>query len=90
MPSDKTTTSPEPSKRQKGAEKTARIPIKVVPRDEPLPKPRWIRARATNTPVVNDLKDILRSHNLYTVCEEATSQPGRMFCSWYGNFYDYG
>jgi len=33
--------SPNPLK---GESKTARIPIKVVPRDTPLPKPRWIRA----------------------------------------------
>jgi len=55
----------------KGASKTARIPIKVVPREVPLPKPRWIRARAPNSPEVARLKAVLREHKLYTVCEEA-------------------
>jgi len=55
----------------KGASKTSRIPIKVVPKDNPLKKPAWIRARAPNSPEVNKLKQVLRENNLYTVCEEA-------------------
>jgi lipoic acid synthetase len=55
----------------KGASKTARIPIKVVPKDVPLKKPRWIRARAPNSPAVAELKQVLRDHRLHTVCEEA-------------------
>lgn len=55
----------------KGASKTARIPIKIIPQDKPLPKPRWIRARAPNSPAVMQLKGILREHRLHTVCEEA-------------------
>ena len=55
----------------KGASKTARIPIKVVPATNPLRKPAWIRARAPNTPEVAHLKSILREHQLHTVCEEA-------------------
>ena len=55
----------------KGESKTARIPIKVVPADKPLPKPRWIRARSPNSPEVARLKQLLREHDLYTVCEEA-------------------
>jgi lipoic acid synthetase len=55
----------------KGESKTARIPVKVVQPDKPLSKPRWIRAKAPNTPAVARLKKILREQNLYTVCEEA-------------------
>jgi lipoic acid synthetase len=62
---------PRPANPLKGASKTARIPIKVVPKDTPLPKPRWIRARAPNSPEVARLKAVLREHHLYTVCEEA-------------------
>ena len=62
---------PRPHNPLKGASKTARIPIKVVPRETPLPKPRWIRARAPNSPEVARLKAVLREHKLYTVCEEA-------------------
>lgn len=55
----------------KGKSKTARIPIKVVPKAIPLKKPKWIRARAPNSPEALQLKEILRTHNLNTVCEEA-------------------
>ena len=55
----------------KGASKVARIPIKVVASERPLPKPRWIRARSPNTPAVARLKQVLREQNLHTVCEEA-------------------
>ena len=60
-----------PANPLKGASKTARIPVKVVPRDNPLPKPRWIRAKAPTSPEVRQLKKILREHKLHTVCEEA-------------------
>mgnify|MGYP003528370325 CR=1 FL=1 len=33
--------------KEKGREKTARIPIKIVPRT-PLAKPAWIRVKAAN------------------------------------------
>lgn len=59
------------TKREKGAAKTARIPIKIIPQEKSLPKPPWIRARAPNSPAVLRLKDILRSQRLHTVCEEA-------------------
>jgi lipoic acid synthetase len=55
----------------KGAAKTARIPIKVVPRAELLPKPDWLRVRAPTGPEVSRLKQILRANHLHTVCEEA-------------------
>lgn len=55
----------------KGAAKTARIPIKIQPK-EPLKKPAWIRARAPTHPEVGRLKALLRSHRLNTVCEEAS------------------
>jgi lipoic acid synthetase len=35
--------------KQKGELKTARIPIKIVPVDEPLRKPEWIRVKAGNS-----------------------------------------
>lgn len=57
---------------QKGAAKTARIPIKVVP-SEPLRKPAWIRVRAPERPgEVTRLKGLLRENRLHTVCEEAS------------------
>lgn len=60
-----------PANPLKGASKTARIPIKVVPKATPLPKPKWIRARSPNSPEVARLKAVLRENKLHTVCEEA-------------------
>jgi lipoic acid synthetase len=57
--------------KQKGAEKTARIPIKVVAAP-PLRKPEWIRVRAPSSPRFFEIKRILREHRLHTVCEEAS------------------
>ncbi len=60
------------SKHQRGAAKTARIPIKVEPADRPLRKPAWIRAKSPADPAVQRLKRVLRENQLYTVCEEAS------------------
>lgn len=56
----------------KGALKTDRIPIKIVPRAQALPKPAWLRVRSPMSPEVGRLKAILREHRLHTVCEEAS------------------
>lgn len=62
----------DPSAKQKAQAKTARIPIKIVP-IEKLKKPEWIRVKATTgSSRFNEIKTILRKHNLHTVCEEAS------------------
>lgn len=58
--------------KQRGAEKLARIPIKIEPTEKMLKKPDWIRVRIPSSPAVADLKQLLREHNLVTVCEEAS------------------
>ncbi len=59
------------SDKQKGAQKTARIPIKIEPAER-LPKPDWIRVRAGSPSTrFYEIKDILRAGNFVTVCEEA-------------------
>jgi len=57
----------------RGAEKMARIPIKIAPTEpaQMLRKPKWIRAEFTGTQEVKRLKAILRENRLHTVCEEA-------------------
>ncbi len=60
------------NQKQRGAEKLARIPIKIEPTLEPLRKPDWIRIRIPTTPAVANLKKILRDNKLVTVCEEAS------------------
>ncbi len=57
--------------KQTGAAKTARIPVKVVAAPR-LPKPEWIRVRASASPRFAEVKRILREHRLHTVCEEAS------------------
>ena len=56
----------------RGVEKVRRIPIKVVPTDQPLRKPDWIRIRLTANPEVDRIKGILRQRKLASVCEEAS------------------
>ncbi len=60
--------------RQKGAAKTARIPIKIVPQPaaEKLRKPEWIRMKVPDGARFQEIKQILRDNKLHTVCEEAT------------------
>jgi len=58
--------------KQRGAAKTARIPIKIETTTRPLRKPLWIRARSPANPAVGRLKDVLRENRLHTVCEEAS------------------
>jgi len=60
------------TEKQRGAEKLARIPVKIEPTVEPLRKPDWIRIRIPTTSAVSDLKKILRDNKLVTVCEEAS------------------
>ena len=62
--------------KQKGELKTARIPIKIVPVDEPLRKPEWIRVKAGNSAGrFGEIKAMLREKKLHTVCAEKRSGP---------------
>jgi len=58
-------------RRERGAAKVARIPVKIEPTVQFLRKPQWIRAKAPTAPAVSRLKAVLREHRLHTVCEEA-------------------
>lgn len=61
------------SSKQRGQEKFARIPVKIVPTEPEQRKrlPDWIRVKAPVDPRVTELKALLRENNLVTVCEEA-------------------
>ena len=65
--------SVDPRLKQKGQTKTARIPIKIVPIEQVLKKPTWIRSKP---PLISsrfyEIKRILREQKLHTVCEEAS------------------
>ena len=56
----------------RGAEKVARIPVKVIPTEKMLRKPDWIRVRVPATPKIDEIKKKLRKHKLHSVCEEAS------------------
>ena len=62
----------ELERKQCGAAKTARIPVKIEPTIQPQRKPPWIRARSPADPAVSRLKGVLRENRLHTVCEEAS------------------
>lgn len=55
----------------RGADKVARIPIKVIPTVELPRKPDWIRVKLPVSPEVERIKSILRRNKLASVCEEA-------------------
>ena len=63
--------TPDPSQKQRGAEKMSRIPIKIE-LTAPLRKPDWIRIKLPTTTAVDQLKTMLRENRLHTVCEEAS------------------
>ena len=58
--------------RQTGKEKTARNPVKIVPLQQRLRKPEWIRVKTGSGAGYNNVKRLLREHQLHTVCEEAS------------------
>ena len=55
----------------RGAEKVARIPIKVIPTVELPKKPDWIRVKVPISPEITRIKTLLRKRKLASVCEEA-------------------
>jgi lipoic acid synthetase len=57
---------------QRGADKVARIPVKIEPTVQAPRKPPWIRAKSPAHPAVQQLKKVLRDNRLHTVCEEAS------------------
>ena len=56
----------------RGAQKVARIPVKVIPTVDLLKKPDWIRVKIPASPRINSIKEKLREHKLASVCEEAS------------------
>ncbi|OYQ75639.1 lipoyl synthase [Wohlfahrtiimonas sp. G9077] len=64
---------PVQGEKLRGADKVARIPIKIEPTtpETRLKKPSWIRATYSGGKRVMELKEILRGAKLATVCEEA-------------------
>jgi lipoic acid synthetase len=60
------------SEKERAQAKLARIPVKVVQEAGPaLAKPAWLKVTLGKQDKVDALKQLLRSHKLHTVCEEA-------------------
>ncbi|MBL4866806.1 MAG: lipoyl synthase [Pseudomonadales bacterium] len=58
--------------KHRGAEKVARIPIKVIPTEKLPRKPPWIRVKVPASGEASRIKSMLRRQKLHTVCEEAS------------------
>ncbi len=74
MPVEKDYNAPSrtrPDSHQRGADKLARIPVKVRPSENTPRKPAWIRAKVPGGPEVKRIRKLLRERNLSSVCEEA-------------------
>ncbi|MEH6472912.1 MAG: lipoyl synthase [Halopseudomonas sp.] len=58
----------------RGADKLARIPVKVVPTEkgDMLKKPSWLKVKMPASPEISRIKKRLREHKLSSVCEEAS------------------
>ncbi len=56
----------------RGADKVARIPVKVIPTETLPTKPSWLKVRMPISKEVTRIKETLRRHKLVTVCEEAS------------------
>ncbi len=55
----------------RGADKMARIRVKIIPTEQISKKPEWIRAKISHPEEVQRIQNLLRQQKLHTVCEEA-------------------
>ncbi|MGB0845453.1 MAG: lipoyl synthase [Thiolinea sp.] len=63
---------PTPGVPLRRADKVSRIPIKVVPKDNPLKKPPWLKVKLPSASQAAKVRSMLRGNKLFTVCEEAS------------------
>ncbi|HYF97813.1 MAG TPA: lipoyl synthase, partial [Coxiellaceae bacterium] len=66
-----TSTIQDPSIKKKGYDKLSRIPVKIES-GEVLRKPDWIRIKLPTDNKISELKNLLRTNRMVTVCEEAS------------------
>ncbi len=69
--SEKNKQRPVVGEKQRAAAKVARLPVKIAPSRELVPKPPWIRVRLQNGKRIEQVRRRLRASKLHTVCEEA-------------------
>jgi lipoyl synthase len=64
--------SAEQNRVARAQQKLSRIPVKITPNQQTLPKPDWIRIKLPSDDKVQMLKEKIKSKSLVTVCEEAS------------------
>ena len=61
-----------PGVKQTAKQKISRIPVKPAANVPALRKPPWLRIHLRHAPLVRQMRELLRSRSLHTVCEEAS------------------
>lgn len=61
----------DPNQKLRGADKLARIPVKITPTENPLEKPDWLRIKLPTADEIKSLNNLLKGKRLHSVCEEA-------------------
>jgi len=76
-------TKTDPTQKSRGAEKLARIPIKVVNTAPALEKPDWMRIKLPSSERIKTINSMIKNKALHSVCEEA-SCPNMAECFHHG------
>jgi len=61
----------DPNNKLRGAEKLARIPVKIAQTENPLAKPDWLRIKLPTQDKIKSIQHMLKDKKLHSVCEEA-------------------
>lgn len=61
----------DPNNKLRGAEKLARIPVKIAQTENPLEKPDWLRIKLPTQDKIKSIQHMLKDKKLHSVCEEA-------------------
>jgi len=61
----------QPGTKDSHKDKMARNPIKIYP-SVPQKKPSWLKIQLPHSDSFTKVKNLIRDHNLHTVCEEAS------------------
>ena len=61
----------QPGTKDSHQDKVARNPIKIFP-SQPIKKPSWLKIELPTSKKFNEVKNIIKTNRLHTVCEEAS------------------
>jgi hypothetical protein len=74
----------------RGAEKVARIPVKIIPTTELPKKPDWIRVRIPVSPEVDRIKAAAQTQAAQRVRRGLLPEPGRVLLRRHRDLHDHG